>query len=389
MTHEQSTGTLTRELLAELSGGNGSPCLSLYMPTHRTHPDNQQDPIRFKNLVTQLEASLQQSYPDVDAHSLLTPFRALADDRELWEHALDGLAAFGCPGFFRAHRIPQPVAELTVAADSFHTKPLRRLLQSVEQYQILGLSLHGIQMYEGNRHALDELELLPGVPRTITDALGDELTEPHLHVASHRGVAGESSPSHHGHGGKADEVAIDADRFFRAVDRAVMEHFSKPSGLPLLLAALPEHHHRFHAISQNPALVASGIRFNPESVSTDKLRALAWDVMEPEHNATLSAFCEAYEQAESQGLGSDVMVDVAVAATAGRVATLLIEADREIAGSIDAATGRVQLAGPGHMNVDDLLDDLGELVASMGGIVQVIPAAIIPSRTGIAATYRY
>ncbi len=31
------------------------PCLSLYQPTHRTHPDKQQDPIRFRNLLKELE----------------------------------------------------------------------------------------------------------------------------------------------------------------------------------------------------------------------------------------------------------------------------------------------------------------------------------------------
>jgi hypothetical protein len=42
---------------------------------------------------------------------------------------------------------------------------------------------------------------------------------------------------HHGHGGKKDEADIDAERFFRAIDRAVLEHHSRPSGLPLMLAA--------------------------------------------------------------------------------------------------------------------------------------------------------
>ena len=51
---------------------------------------------------------------------------------------------------------------------------------------------------------------------------------------------------HHGHGGKKDEAQIDAERFFRAIDRAVLKHHSQPSGLPLILAALPEHHHLFH-----------------------------------------------------------------------------------------------------------------------------------------------
>ena len=45
---------------------------------------------------------------------------------------------------------------------------------------------------------------------------------------------------HHGHGGKKDEADIDAERFFRAIDRAVLEHHSRPSGPPLMLAALSD-----------------------------------------------------------------------------------------------------------------------------------------------------
>ena len=73
-------------------------------------------------------------------------------------------------------------------------------MQSVGRYQVLGLSLHKIQLFEENRDALDEIDLAPGVPRTITEALGDESTEPYRTVASHGGVGGTSTPMHHGHG---------------------------------------------------------------------------------------------------------------------------------------------------------------------------------------------
>ena len=36
---------LTQASVAELVSFKGRPCLSLYQPTHRRHPDNQQDPI--------------------------------------------------------------------------------------------------------------------------------------------------------------------------------------------------------------------------------------------------------------------------------------------------------------------------------------------------------
>lgn len=38
---------LTTESLSELTSVHTSPCLSLYQPTHRHRPGNQQDPISF------------------------------------------------------------------------------------------------------------------------------------------------------------------------------------------------------------------------------------------------------------------------------------------------------------------------------------------------------
>lgn len=281
---------------------------------------------------------------------------------------------------FRAVRLPQPVTELVVAGDSFHTKPLRRYLQSVDRYQVLCLSLHSIRFFEGTRHTLDEVELVPGVPRTIAEALGGELTEPRQVVVSHGG---------HGHGGKADEADNDAERFFRAIDRAVLEHYSRPSGLPLLLAALPEHHELFHQVSQNPFLVVNGINFDPTSVSVEKLQTLTWEAVEPQYQARLVALGEEFKQARSKDLGSGDLAQVATAAASGRVATLLIEADRQIIGRLNSTTGQVEFAEPRDANADELLDDLSELTANMGGQVMVIPADLMPVQTGLAAIYRY
>ena len=52
---------LTNELLAEILSARPAPCLSVYQPTHRRHPENKQDPIRFRNLLKELEASLSHN----------------------------------------------------------------------------------------------------------------------------------------------------------------------------------------------------------------------------------------------------------------------------------------------------------------------------------------
>ena len=385
----QTMNALTIESLAELTSTDQQPCLSLFQPTHRRRPENQQDPIRFRNLVKELEALLRQKYPAVERRPLLEPFETLAHDADFWNHALDGLAVMGGPSLFRVFRLQRPVAEVAVAGGSFHTKPLRRLLQSVGRYQILGLSLEKIRLFEGNRDALDEIDPAPGVPRTIAEALGAELTESHLTVASYGGVGQGSIPMHHGQGGGKDDEQVDTEKFFRAVDRKVLELHSRPTGLPLILAALAEHHHLFCEVSHNPFLMADGITINPDSVDIDELRDRAWHVVEPEYHALLDTLADEFAVAKSNGSGSDDPEEIAQAAGAGRVATLLIESDRQIAGRLDDSTGRVEVAEPGDSQTDDLLDDLSERVGKMGGRVVVIPAERMPTRTGLAATYRY
>jgi hypothetical protein len=389
--------TLDKNAIAEVLGDYEPPCLSLYQTTHRRHPENQQDPIRFGNLVKKLEESLLQKYPADEIQPLLEPFLALADDRDFWNHTLDGLAALGTKDLFRVYRLQRPVAELAIVADTFHTKPLLRTLQSADRYQILGLSRHEIKLFEGNRNAVDEIELAPGVPRTITEALGEELSEPHLNVGAYGGVAGTqysgpggSQPGmYHGHGGKAAEVDGDADRFFRAVDRAILERHSQPSALPLILAALPEHHHLFHQVSRNPFLLEGGVDSYPDALPLDELRQRAWQVVEPHYLTRLTALAEQFGQAMSRNLGHDQLAQVAKTAVAGRVATLLLEAGREIPGRIDAATGDVVPADLDHPEIDDALDDLAALTLKMGGEVVIMPTEQMPTKTGLAAIYRY
>lgn len=382
--------TLSKELIQELLSVNRAPCLSLYMTTHRRHPENLQDPIRFQNLAKQLKETLSEQYSTIDVKKILEPFESLGNEKEFWNHTLDGLAVLGSTEFFKVIKLPVSVQELAIVADSFHTKPLRQYLQSVDHYYVLGLSLHEIRLFEGNRHSLVEIDLPSDFPRTITEVLGDELTDKHTTVASYGGVGGESSAMHHGHGGKKDEVDIDAERFFNIIAKTVHENYSKPTGWPLILAALPEHHSLFQKLSKNPLLLQKGINVNPDAISIEKLVNLAWKIMEPDYLLKLKDLVKKFEQAKANNLGSDNVKEVVEAAQEGRVDTILIEKDRVIAERLrNKNTGTFKQADSTKPKLDDLLDDIGELVTKMGGKVMFIPSEEMPAKTGIAAIYRY
>jgi hypothetical protein len=74
------------------------------------------------------------------------------------------------------------------------------------------------------------------------------------------------------------------------------------------------------------------------------LRERAWQVFQPYYLRRLSGLIERFGAATSNGLGEDDLAQIATAAAGGRVATVLIEADREIAGSLRSrgGYGRVQ-----------------------------------------------
>jgi hypothetical protein len=355
--------SLTSDVLRQVRAAQDPPCVSVYQPTHRHHPDNAPDPIRFRNLLDAAEASLRRSYPNAEVRGLLVAARALSDDREFWNHTLDGLAVLGSRGTFQVIHLQRPVPELAIVADSFHIKPLVRILQSADRFQVLCLNRHEAKLYEGNRDALDEVELAEGVPRTAAEAQSDD--------------APKGDPD------------LGVERFFRAVDRAVLEHYSRPSGLPLVLASLPEHHDAFRRVSHNPFLAADAVGHDPWSLSADRLREEVWRVVQPHYLQRLSGLVADFEGARSKRLATADLSDAARAAVAGRVGTLLVDADRHVPGKLDPATGGItfdQLAEPG---VDDMLDDLAELVLDKGGDVVLVPSDRMPTDSGLAATFRY
>jgi hypothetical protein len=384
---------ITTDHLTALLAKHEPPCISLYQPTHRHHPDNQQDPIRYRNLLSQIEDSLGQKLPAREVRAVTKEFRDLAHDDLFWNQRTDGLAILGCRDRFQIFELQRSVPVLAVVADTFHTKPLIRVLQSADRYQILALNRHAAKLYEGNRYALDLVELTD-VPSTITEALGEELTEPHLTVASYgagaaRAAGSSAVPSVHAHGDKSDEVDVDRDRFFRVIDRAILEHHSRPSGLPLMLAALPEYHAAFRRVSRNPLLMDVGIMMNAAALDLNQLRAEAWRIIEPVYLERLAKLVLSYHAAKSQQLGSDDLMSITEATVSGRVGTLLVESDRQIAGTIDLASGRIRPGDLSDPEVGDVLDDLAELVICKKGDVVVVPASRMPSGSGLAAIYRF
>jgi hypothetical protein len=371
------------------------PCISLYQSTHRTVPDVLQDPIRFKNLIERAAELVRGQYPALEAQDHTSRLRQLLDDEAFWKNRWDGLAVFSSPDRFDVFRLHQPVEELVVVGESFHLRPILRSVQSDEHFQVLCLSEREIKLWEGNRYALDEMDLKAlNIPRRLSDAMGVELDTPTPTTVSYADAGGpykrHGDPGvRYGNAARQTEQNIDTQRFFTIVDRAVYESVSASSRIPLVLCGLPRHQALFRAVSHNPHLVETGVEKHPDSLDKHQLRQEAWKSLEPQFQKKLDALVDNYRVAAARGLASDDVAKTAEAISRGRVATLLIEADRCIPGRYDAEQGTIELVDAFRAGVDDVLDDLAEEALRRGAAVVVMPAHQMPTLTGIAASFRF
>ena len=349
--------------IAALVAPQQAPCISLYMPTHRSHPDRDGDPIRYRNLLRQLRESLAQKHDKRELEPLMLPFEALSENYDFWNNRTEGLAILAAGGSFQVIDLLRPVKELLVVADSFHIKPLLRILQSADRYQVLCLGQHGGRLLEGNRDALDWVQV------------SSQISGPMAHDRDRQ--------SH------KDVWAADVAAYLRPIDAAVREQHSQPTGLPLVLVALPEMQHAFREVSKNEFLVDGGIAHSPDDLDVEQIRQRAWTLFEPVYLQRLEALTGSFLRLRETALGADLLDDVGAAAVAGRVKTLLIEADREIPGRIDPASGRAMPDGLCNPEVDDMIDDIAEAVLRTRGEVVVVPAERMPVSTGVAAILRF
>jgi len=380
--------SITKELF-ELLPQAMQPCISIYMPTHRKHPENRQDPIVFKNMLTELEQSLSIKYSKRDITSLLEPYKNLLDDNPFWNNTLDGLAILSTLDFFQVFVFPMAVHELCIVADTFYLKPLRKYLQTADRYQVISISQNNIELFEGNRHGLDKITLDSEIPHNLTDALGNEVRGKHLTVASYGGVGQESGAMHHGHGSKKDEAETDIERFLRIISKAIYENYSKKSQLPLILAAGEEYHPIFQQINKNPFLLTKGIEKNPESLSVEDLTEQSWDIMKPHYTKKINDLSHEFHNLKAQNLASDDIEEIAKATILGSVRILCIESFRQIAGKINKETGNIEPGNLSDPETNDLLEDIAQLVEQRGGTVMVLSKDDMPSTTGIVALFRY
>jgi hypothetical protein len=379
--------TITREDIQDLLQLPGRPRVSIYMPTFRAGAETQQNPIRFKNLLRSVQEKLEES--GLESAGLMAPLRELVADQAFWQTRSDGLAVFRSPEVFRTYRLPTPLDEFALVNDRFHLKPLFTLLAEDRPFQVLAISLKSIRLIAATRHHAEEVAI-PGVPQSLTEALG-ELTRQYSQLqASTSSKTVARSPIFHGHGTGEDNLKAEIVQFFNLADKALRKYLDRD--VPVVLAGVEYLLPRYKETTEHPQVLEEGLTGNAEGLSPEELRDMAWEIVEPVLTADRRKAAERYGDLLGTGRASSRSEEILPAAHDGRIDTLFVARGVHLWGSYDPKQRRVRLQEDQEAQRkggEDLLDLAAVQTFLNGGKVFAVPQQEVPDGQAMAAVFRY
>lgn len=367
--------------LPRLLGPSTPPCISIYVPTHRVHPAWKQDPVRFKTAVSEAQSLLASAFQVRDPERFVEPLRALESEGH-WEHSLDGLAVFLSPSYRGAYRLPTPVPERVVVAETFHVKPLLGFLSSNRRYFVLTLSQNSVSLYEGSSYGAGAVDLR-SLPAGLRAALGVPDFD--------RAFSAHGSPSasmFHGRGPGREDAKESLVRYFREVDKGLRDFLREERG-PLLLAAVSYYHSLYREVNTYPHLLDEGLDGNFERANDADIHAKAWPLVNRAFEREVGVWVDRYRSLAGTGLASDDLDEIAAAAIGGRVRCILAAEGEDLPGRLDRVTGRIDRSEARAGSDEDLLDDICEESIKRGAEVYTIARTAMPTPSPIAAVYRF
>jgi len=381
---------ITREDIQELLQIPGRPCASIYMPTFRAGVETQQNPIRLKNLLRQAQGRLEeQGMRAAEAAELLAPVRELVEDQAFWQSQAEGVAIFLSPDLFRTYRLPTGVDELAVVESRFHLKPLFTVLGNGAHFYILALSLKNVRLIRATRYTAEELAL-PGVPRSLTEALGELTHQFTQFKTGPRSRAVARAPIFHVHGTAEDDLKAEILQFFNLADKALLRTIERDA--PVVLAGVEYLLPRYKETTEHPKVLAEGLPGNADGLSPAELRDAAWEIVEPVLTADRRRAAERYRDLLGSGRAASRYEEILPAAHDGRVDTLFVARGVRLWGAYDVHRREVRLQGDqgGQRNgSEDLLDLAAVQTFLHRGQVYAVPQTEVPDGQAMAAVFRY
>ena len=347
--------------------------VSIYLPTTPVSGEISGDRTVLKNLAKEAVAQLGEvGHDKQEVAAIEDYFEDLVEDESFWRFQAHSLAIFATPTSIRTYRLPNSLSPMAEVADRFLLKPLLRSVTFPNVAYVLALAEGCVRLIEVSPDQPLVNVDVPGLAKSAAEALG----------LSSLGVRTESRRSDSASGQRGMRA-----EFCRAVDRSLRGVLAGQD-VPLFLAADPTLNAIYRSVNSYPHLASFGIS-TPGDMSDIEVAAVARELLDQLHAEEIAAIHELYAARENSGRATTDVAQAARAATHGAVATLLVDIDSNLPGTVDEESGAVTFANSENASNYGVIDEIARRALLTGAKVLAVRAADLKGTTGLAAILRY
>jgi hypothetical protein len=361
---------MNRHDLLLLQQVKGYPCVTIVLPTHRTSPENKQDPIRLRNLIKQAADRLLSEFNKREIDPLLVRLQQLSEGID-YRYLLDSLALFVNRDFSRSFTLPFTLKERIAVDEGFFTRDLVFAMNRTPRYWTLALSEKPTRLFECSRDSLIEIQE-NGFPMT------------------HEGPGGEQAMPG-GFGVQQSALRDERHRqFFRKVDAAFGALYAQDP-LPLAVVGVDRFLSFFNEVTSRREAILTTVTGSHDKTPAHELGKLVWPLVKTNLAAQRQKVLAELDKAVSQQKYVSTVGEVWRLTTEGRGQLLVVEQDFHYPARLDE-TGRHLLAAedltaPDVM--DDAVDEIIEMTLSKQGRVVFVENGQLQAHQRIALVLRY
>lgn len=236
-------------LLKKVKDVQAEGCVTIMVNTHRTKPDNLQDPIALKNAVKEAETRLLADYDKNFANAVIARLHGIVESID-HNYNLESLVVFANVDMADYTRLPISVENRVTLDTTFTTRDLVRALHQEAAHYVLTLSQQQARLIE----AFND--------RVVAEIKGNFP----LHNRHYTTDKTKSST------GTADDLLRE---FFNRVDKALLEA-TENHPLPVVVAADRQHADAYRQVADRPERIMGSVSGNFDAVEPHHIVMDTW-----------------------------------------------------------------------------------------------------------------
>jgi len=373
----------TKEDLVSLISNESGCCVSILMRTHESGRETNQNPIRFKNLVT--EAIERVRGKDKNLCERLEELAKLEHDFDFWQHQSAGFAVFVCSDYEQRYKLSHRPEEAVYVGDQFLTRPLAGASCGGDSTRALALSWEQARWFACDGHETHEVKD-ESFPVTKGDLVVDSEVEEQLqHSTQGPKVGGKgrsSTTMYHGHGEGEGKLETDRGMYLSCVGKLVSSAIYNTDHKLLLLATDEV---AGHFTSCCDVEVADVIHASPDGIDDEEIKAKIMAASHAVMKQNEKDLQERLGTALANDKGSRDIGEIIREAFNGRIEMILVGDGEPMRGHFDRDSRIVEVAADGETDLINLA--VRETLQAGGSVTRISEEN--DSGDVIAAIYRY